>query len=91
MQFDDDFGRAFTALVPPVAEPLAQPASEPTTLFGGVVPAVQFAPVTPVHFGLVTPLHGPEFKPVYEAGPLHAHTHFAEVHAIVGHGIDVRG
>ena len=91
MPFDDDIGTAFTALAVPVSEPLAQPVVEPTTLFGGGAPAVQFAPVTPVHFGLATPLHGPEFKPVYEAGTVHAHTHAAEVHAVVGHGIDVRG
>ncbi len=91
MQFDDEVGPSFTALSVPYAEPLAQPPAEPTTLFGGHVSAVQFAPVTPLHFGQIAPLHGPEFHPVYEAGPVHAHTHPAAVHAIVGHGIDVLG
>ncbi len=49
MQFDNDTGPAFTALSVPYAEPLTQPTSEPTTLFGGHAPAVQFAPVEPIH------------------------------------------
>ncbi len=91
MQFEDEVGPSFTALSVPYADALTQPPVEPTTLFGGHVPAVQFAPVTPLHFGQIAPLHGPEFHPVYVAGPAHSHTQFATLHAIVGHGIDVRG
>lgn len=91
MQFDDEFGPAFTALSIPHVDGLTQPTVQPTAMFGGGIPAVQFAPVTPIHFGLVSPLHGPEFKPVYEAHPVHAHFQAAQLHAIVGHALDIRG
>ena len=91
MQFDDDYGPSFTALSVPYADGLQQPLLAPTTLFGGTSPAVQFAPVEPIHPSPVLPLHGPEFHAVYEAGPVHSHTSFPVLHAIVGHAIDLRG
>ncbi len=92
MQFDyNDVSPAFSALTQPYNDGITQPVSEPTDLFAGFIPPVQFAPVTPTHFAQLSALHGPEFKPVYEAAPVHTHTHAAEVHSVVGRSVDVRG
>jgi hypothetical protein len=91
MQFDDDFGVAFSPLMQPYSLPLNQPESQPTSLFGGTIPAVHFAPVAPIHFGVLPALHGPRFKPVYQSGVVHAHTHFSTIHADLGSHFDVSG
>ncbi len=90
MQFDDDFGVPFSALTQPVSLPLNQPQSLPTTMFDGGIPAVHFAPVEPIHFAAVSPLHGPEFVPIYHSGVVHAHTHFAPAHPVLGTHFDTR-
>ena len=92
MEFDyDQFAAAAPALSQPYSSGLTQPQSQPTSLFNGTVPAVQFAPVTPIQASVIAALHGPAFRPVYEAGLMHPHTQPGMVHAIVGTRFDRRG
>ena len=92
MEIDfDSFTPAAPALSQPTASGLSQPGLSPTTLFGGSVPAVQFAPVSPIHAAVVAALHGPAFQPVYEAGLARPVLHAGTVHAVVGTHLDRRG
>ena len=92
MDFDyDSFTPAAPALSQPYASGLTVPPSEPTTLFGGSIPAVQFAPVTPIQAAVIAALHGPSFKPVYEAGLARPVFSAGLVHAAVGTHLDRRG
>ena len=92
MDFDyESFAPAAPALSVPYASGVSQPPALPTTLFGGSIPAVQFPAVTPIQAAAIAALHGPAFRPIYEAGLVHPHTQPNQVHAIVGVRFDRRG
>jgi hypothetical protein len=58
MEFDDSYGPAFTALsMPYISPPLNQPEAQPTTMFGGTIPAIQTASIPPVQFGVPPAVH----------------------------------
>ena len=91
MEFDDSVSPPSPPIMQPYNSGLTQPASQPTALFGGGVPAVEFAPVSAIHAAAIAALHGPMFQPVYEAGLARPVFHSGTVHAAVGTHLDRRG